>query len=308
MGTGGLVGSGGAAGTGGSTSAGGVAGTGGATSAGGATGTGGATSVGGTGGAPGTGGLVGSGGVTGGAGRGGAGGTSGCAASGLYICEDFETATVGSKTVAGWTSTGSVQVASDQAHRGTRSLKIGAALTGERTIRRATNMAGMPISATHWGRVFYRIETPAPLPADFVHSTHVFGDGMVSAGRVQVRVLDTITHNTGLHKFGYNVQESYGSNAEHGLFTNPDWKYENIWKCAEWQLDATAKSFHFYLDGVEVKAIGFANATAYGRDPEIPATFTSMGFGWNNYQTSTAPGFVAWFDDIAVGPNRIGCQ
>lgn len=238
----------------------------------------------------------------------GGGGAVGCGAtSGLYICEDFESATAGGKTVAGWTSTGSISVATDKAHSGTRSLKIGAALNGERTIRRTTNLAGGAISTTHWGRVFYLMDK-LQNPSDFVHSTHVFGDGNVSAGRVQVRVFDTILQSNGTSKFGYNVQESYGSNAEHGVFTNPDYKYPTAWTCTEWHLDATAKSYHFYQDGVEIKPIGFANASEYKRDPEIPTTFSSFGVGWNNYQSAPSPGYVAWFDDIAVGPDRIGCN
>ena len=211
--------------------------------------------------------------------------------------------------VPGWTTQGSVQVVSDQAHSGTRSLKVGAKLSGERTIRRTTTRSGSAISGTHWGRVFYRIETPFPVPGDFVHSVHVFGDGMVNAGKVQVRVFDTIMQSTSLHKFGYNVQRSYGNSSEHGVFTNPDYKYENVWKCAEWHLDSGEQSYHFYVNGTEIKPIAIANAKAYYTgDPEIPTTFSSMSLGWNNFQTSTAPGFVAWFDDFALGAARVGCN
>lgn len=247
-------------------------------------------------------------------GAGGGGGAAGgaaspCSGSTLDICEDFEGAAVGSSMVPGWTTQGSVQVVSDQARSGTRSLKVGAKLSGERTIRRTTTRSGSAIPGSHWGRVFYRIETPFPVPGDFVHSVHVFGDGMVNAGKVQVRVFDTIMQSTRFHKFGYNVQRSYGNNSEHGVFTNPDYRYENVWKCAEWRLDSGEQSYHFYVDGSEIKPIAIANAKAYYTgDPEIPTTFSSVSLGWNNFQASTAPGFTAWFDDFALGAARVGCN
>jgi hypothetical protein len=316
------TGGGGAAGTGGSAPQGGVAGssgTDGSSGAGGAGasagtsagGTSAGTSAGGTAGAAGvaeTGGTGGSGGTTSG-GRGGQAGSSGAAGSsplcgsGSYpICEDFENTPVG-EVPSGWTKTGSVEVATDQAFRGTRSLKVNAAANGPRRITRS-GTAVTALGGAHWGRIHYRVETPTP--GVFVHSTLVAGSALSPRDgiMIEVRTVDTVQNADRMHQFLYNVQPN--GRAEFGKGSSYDWMFDNTWHCAEWHVDHATQSYAFYLDGAEITEIRISNGAGNFENSEIPEMFQTLSFGWNNYQ-SASPGFTAWLDEIAVGTTRVGC-
>jgi hypothetical protein len=282
-----------AAGGGGAASA-GVGGSGGSGSA--ANGGGGTSGSGGsTGGAPATGGSSGNAGAAGSAG----GGTSTCSGGTYFVCEDFEAPSLPNA----WTARGMVSIATDQAKRGTRSLKIGQAENGERRIVRSA--AG--IAATHWGRIFYRVE--APTPGVFVHSTLVALEGNgPGIGVAEYRVVDTVQDANRMHQFLWNVQPS---GAEFGKGSAYDWRFDGDWHCAEWLVDSANQAYRFFIDSTEVTQIAIANGA--GNDgtgdnrTHIPMSFTELRVGWNNYQ-SASPGFVAWFDELAIGGSRVGCE
>jgi hypothetical protein len=280
------------AGGGGAASA-GVGGSGGSGSANGGGGTSG--SGGSTGGALATGGSSGNAGAAGSAG----GGTSTCSGGTYFVCEDFEAPSLPNA----WTARGMVSIATDQAKRGTRSLKIGQAENGERRIVRSA--AG--IAATHWGRIFYRVE--APTPGVFVHSTLVALEGNgPGIGVAEYRVVDTVQDANRMHQFLWNVQPS---GAEFGKGSAYDWRFDGDWHCAEWLVDGANQAYRFFIDSTEVTQIAIANGA--GNDgtgdnrTHIPMSFTELRVGWNNYQ-SASPGFVAWFDELAIGGSRVGCE
>jgi len=272
-------------------------------------GTGGSTPTGGAGvGAAGNAGQAGAGGSLGGFGGGAAGGSGmagsapSCTASSLPICEDFE-GTAGGQIPTGWTKSGSVEVVTDQAFRGTHSLRVNAATNGARRITRS----GAPVTAlggSHWGRIYYRVQTPTP--GVFVHSTLVAGSAMSPRDNVtiEVRPVDTVQNADRTHQFLYNVQPN--GRAEFGKGSSYNWRFDDAWHCAEWHLDYAAQSYSFFLDNTEITQIRITNGAGNFVNSEIPQTFQSLSFGWNNYQAA-APGFIAWIDEIAVGPTRIGC-
>jgi hypothetical protein len=283
----------------------------GGSSASGQGGAGGSTPTGGAGGgAAGNAGQAGAGagGSLGGFGGGAAGGSGmagsapSCTASLQPICEDFE-GTAGGQIPSGWTKAGSVEVVTDQAFRGTHSLRVNAATNGARRITRS----GAPVTAlggAHWGRIYYRVQTPTP--GVFVHSTLVAGSAMSPRDNIsiEVRPVDTVQNADRTHQFLYNVQPN--GRAEFGKGSSYNWRFDDAWHCAEWHLDYAAQSYSFYLDNTEITQIRITNGAGNFVNSEIPQTFQSLSFGWNNYQAA-APGFVAWIDEIAVGPTRIGC-
>lgn len=298
-GTGG--GSGGGAASG---SSGGAAGAGGGSGAAGA-GRGGAggTATAGRGGAGGRGGSGAGGGTTGGAGLGGA---SLCVPGRYLLCEGFEGTAVGNTPPSGWTRAGNAAVAADQAARGAHALKVNAADNGE---RRFIFAAAESFGAGHWGRIFYKVQTP--VPDAFVHSTLVVlqGNGP-SIGNAEFRVVDTVKNQgtNATHQFLYNVQPS---GAEFGKGSSYDWRFDGMWHCAEWHVDGATQTYQFFFDGTEVQQITIQNgADNYGSGSNrthLPTVFTDMKVGWNNYQ-SAPPGFVAWIDEVAVDTARIGCD
>jgi len=239
-----------------------------------------------------------------GAGAGGGGATS--CASGIYaICEDFEDVADGA-VPSGWTKSGDAAAASDQAHRGEKSLKIGAAANGARRMRLTGSRVTM-LGGTHWGRVFYKVSTPAPVPnSGVIHSTIVAWDAASPiSGTIEVRVVDTVENSEGDHQYLYNVQTS--NRGEFGSGSDYLYQYDGAWYCTEWYVDYATQRYRFFLDGEELEQIGIDNGAGNYEDSELPSSYTALSIGWNNYQQAS-PGFVAWIDDVAIDSERIGCN
>jgi hypothetical protein len=262
-------------------------------------------------GAGGSGGVVADGGTPADGGNADGGGTS-CAAGRFAICEDFEATAVGA-IPSGWakapSSTTNVQVASDQAYRGSHALKMLAQQSGARTITKTATQLGA-LAAAHWGRMFYRVQTPAPAPPSggVIHSTLVSLSGtspLPVADSVNVRVVDTVVRDfDGKHQFLYNVQPSTrGEFATEGPY---NWTYESKWHCVEWYVSYATQSYRFFFDSAEVTQMAINNGAGKFNGSEIPAAF-SIAFGWNNYQAA-GTGYVAWIDEIAMDASRVGCD
>ncbi len=244
-----------------------------------------------------------------GAGSTGVGGAaSGCAAHNYKLCEDFEGATEGG-VPSGWIKRhpyssdpnavveAEVGVASDQAHWGTKSLKSTSSECGQ--TRAQHSLAALGATAgTHWGRVFFRVKTPAPLtdPACncYYHETFV---GLGPSATDESRVVDTVESPAGAVSYLYNIpDDSFGQG------TAGNYAYESTWRCAEWYVDATTQTYRFFLDGQEIN--DFQNQPGAKMKE-----FTDISVGAICYILPLAPTeFTAWFDDLAIDDQRIGCQ
>jgi len=321
--TGGAPGSGGAfAGTGGAfTGSGGASllpGTGGASPAG----SGGSTDGSGSGGAVvatggasnpqggrsgGAGGKVGGGGGSGVAtGTGGAtgpvgGATSpGCAGKTYKLCEDFETGASGA-IPTGWTTfkgygaskPTDVGLATDEFHSGTMALKSNSASSGQARIQKSLSTLGATASK-HWGRIFYKVQTPAAKNASGV--LHVTWVGLNGA-TTENRVVDIVEASNGTHQWLFNNPNDKGS-----LGSAYSWSFDTAWHCAEWFVDVTAKSYKFFTDGAEVPSIEFT-----GKADSQMSDYTAVIVGATFYQMPNAA-FVMWFDDLAIDDTQIGCK
>jgi hypothetical protein len=231
----------------------------------------------------------------------GIGGPSLCGTNKFLICEDFE-ATAVAGVPSGWTKHGDATVAADQAARGSHALKIGAAASGERRIYTSASKLG----SSHWGRVFYKVQQPAPKPSSGVIHSTIFalaGNGPKN-GSSEYRVVDTVEDMNGKHQFLWNVQPS--NVGEFGKGSPYNWTYDGNWHCAEWHVDPATQSYHFYIDDKEVTDIAINNGAGNYTGTDIPNSFSEVRVGWYNYQ-SASPGFVAWIDEIAMDTNRVGC-
>jgi hypothetical protein len=315
-GGGGLAGT-GTAGTGGT--AGGSAGRGGAGGAGGVAGRGGGGGGGqgglaGAAGAAGRGGASGAGGGT--AGRGGAGGATGsagvggaslCTAGRFLLCEGFEGVNVGNNTPSGWSRSGNATVADDQAARGAHALKLTPAADRGYGFYNYGNSE--VFGAAHWGRIFYRVQTPPP--EAFVHASMAAyqGDGP-GIGPSTFRVVDTVkmAAPTSTHQFLYNVQITGSS--EFGKGSPYNWSFDGKWHCAEWFVDGANQAYQFYFDGAEVTQIrlqnGAGNHGSGDNRTHLPTMFTDFRVGFITYQNAP-PGFTAWIDEVVIDSARIGC-
>jgi hypothetical protein len=285
---------------GGSTGASGSTGAGGsATGGSGAGGSAGLTGSGGTGGSP----VGGSGGGAAGAGGaagtgGGAGGTTSACA--YKLCETFESGSVGALP-SGWTAYNGygtdamkgVGLANDQAHSGTMALKSSSMVPGEQRVQKSLAALGATASK-HWGRIFYKVQSPAPKTSGgvYFHTTMVALEGTTES-----RVVDSVQNPSGAHQWIYNVPDD--SCCPGSAY---DWTFDADWHCAEWYVDVTAKSYRFFSDATEVTSLAFTgNANAK------MSSYTAIVVGSIFYQTPPSP-FVLWLDDLAINDTQIGCK
>jgi hypothetical protein len=241
----------------------------------------------------------GAGGSAGSSGGGAAGAGSGCAGKSYKLCEDFESGT-GDAFPTGWTklkgygagAASDVTMATDEFHSGKASVKSSSMATGQTRIQKSIATLGATASK-HWGRIFYKVQSPATKPSSGV--LHVTFVGLMGTG--ENRVVDIVEDSQGKHQWLYNNPDDQGS-----VGSSYDWKFDAAWHCAEWFIDVSAKSYRFFSDASEVKQIGFT-----GKNDAEMSSYSSIIVGAEFYQMPPAP-FVMWFDDLALDDNQIGCQ
>lgn len=227
---------------------------------------------------------------------------AGCAGHDYLFCEDFESATPG-ELPRGWTVGSGWQsedtrpaVSAAHAHGGSQSLRSAVAISGQRRAEHALDDLGVS-RGVHWGRVFYRVETPAFVPSGgVVHNTML---ALLGAG--EARVVDTVIGTSGDHQFLYNIPDDsccVGSSYDYRT-------YDGEWHCAEWQVDRTTQSYRFFLDGAEVTDLAFTHGA--GSTRAAMDEFQTVALGWRNYQTPDVP-YDSYFDDLAFDDVRVGCE
>jgi hypothetical protein len=224
----------------------------------------------------------------------------------LFIFEDFESTDAG-KTPKGWTSKGSVEVVDDVAHSGHHSLRLNAAVKGARQIvKSGAEIAA--IGGSHWGRLYYKVQLPSPLPAGGgIHTAVVVGSAKspLDKGNIELRLMNTSTGKDGDFRYMFNVQ---AKGYEFGPSAHKATKYSDEWTLAEWYVDYPTQTYRFFINGAELPELAVHNGEGNFKKSEIPESFDSLAFGWLNYQPAAGTGFVAWMDDIAVSKERIGDQ
>ena len=240
-------------------------------------------------------------GAPGSAGAAGSSPGQGCAGNAYKLCEDFETGSVGALPT-GWTTfkgygASSAQdqaLSTEQFHSGKMALKSISAKQGISRIQKSIASLG-PTATKHWGRIFYKVQSPAA--QDTAHVLHVTFVSLM--GTSENRIVDTV--------------EAQSSNKHQWLFNNPndqggtssayDWTFDAAWHCAEWFVDVGTKSYRFFSDAKEVTALAFT-----GKDNQM-SNYTSIIVGATHYQTDPLTGpFTMWFDDLALNDAQIGCQ
>jgi hypothetical protein len=188
-----------------------------------------------------------------------------------------------------------VVLATDQFHSGKMSLKSDdLGKSGAARAQHSLSALGATAS-THWGRIFYKVENPAPKPTGGVwHNTWTSLTGSMGENRI----VDTVENTGGMHQWLYNLPSD---GCSEGSAYN--WGYDTAWHCAEWYVDSTAHSYRFFTDGTEVTTIGFTGKTC----DMMSSPYTDVIVGSTSYQMPSAP-WIMWFDDLAIDDTQIGCQ
>ncbi len=240
---------------------------------------------------------AGNGGSTAEAGGGGTGPASACAGKTYKLCEDFESGSVG-MIPDGWTALqgyaperGGTVLADDAAHSGSMALKSDGMSTGLDRVQRALSSLG-PTATKHWGRLLYKVGTPAPKPdSGVIHITMA-----ALEGTTENRVVDTVVATDGSHQWLFNIPDDSCCAG-----SSYDWTFDADWHCAEWNIDVATSSFSFFSDGQEVTELTFSGNTGANM-----SNYESIGLGTIYYQMPPAP-IVMWFDDLAIDDDRISC-
>ena len=307
-GVGGTSGSAGASGTSGSAGAGGTSGSAGTTGAAGRGGGGGATGTAGVTGAAGAGGGSGGRGGAAGGTAGGAGGAAGtgavgaagaatnpCAArTGLLFCDDFEKA--GTTLATPWTtqfgSPGNVSVdGTTPAHSGTKSVHVYG--SGFQTFFTLSKASILPVAG---GRLYFRAYMRLGAPMTTNHNTFILGDLAASPGngnalRIGEQVQMLMYTVMGDAHAALSHQNHYTDGLPGIMFT------PGTWVCLEVLADHGGPEIDVWVDGQEVPDL---HHTDFAVD-----AYDSLHFGAEIYDGTTSD---IWYDDVAIGTARIGCN
>lgn len=228
----------------------------------------------------------------------------GCANTALLVCEDFEGATLGGypdgwdlRATGTWLG-GGMGVADDAAYRGTQSLRLDGAENGAQWLAYQGELG--ELATQHFGRMFVRVQTPAPWPADgvlhgdFFEARGPYGEGNVNSVRWGI-----VENTEQFFQWIYNVQRSSDEFATGTPYT---YQWDGEWFCMEWHHDQTTQAATLWLDGAEVTEL----TQSADLNPEIPV-YDDISVGWANYQVANPP-FVVWIDEVALDDERIGCD
>ena len=232
-------------------------------------------------------------------------------APGVVVSDDFESTAVGA-IPAGFTKTGAIAVAEGVAHSGTHALKIEPAVKGGRFISLAPDKVAA-LGGEHWGRLYFKVKTPAPLPLPqegkktaAIHTTLVAGKttSPLANDAIEVRLAGFSMDAKGDFRYLYNVQPK--GRKEFGVRAKSAQRFNDDWTLLEWHADHATQTYQFFLNGEEVTDIALHKGAGNFEGSEIPAQFQTLSIGWTNYQPATGEGFTVWIDDIAVGKQRLG--
>jgi hypothetical protein len=237
---------------------------------------------------------------------------SGCAATGpqtrpgTIVADDFESTAVGA-IPSGFTRTGELGVEDGVAHSGRHALMIQPGTRGGRSIDLAPDKVAA-LGGEHWGRLYYKIKMPAPLPTGrLIHATIVHGKAVSPLVKdvIDLRLATLLYYPNGDFKYFYNVQPPNGRK-EFGPQSATLQKFDDAWHLLEWHADAATQTYQFFVDGKEVTDIAQHKGAGNYEGIELPDAFQTLSIGFTNYQAATGDGFTVYIDDIALGKARLG--
>ena len=228
------------------------------------------------------------------------------------VSEDFESTAVG-QIPKGFTKTGAIGVADDAAHSGKHSLKIEPAVKGGRFISLPADKVAA-LSGEHWGRFYYKVKLPAPLPAPVegkpnpsIHTTLVAAKctSPLANDPIEVRLAGLSIDSTGAFKYLYNVQPK-APRKEFGGGAKAANQFSDQWTLIEWHADNATQTYQLFVNGGDKPEVEVTKGAGQFEGIEIPPAFQTYSVGWTNYQAASGEGFTVWIDDLALGKKRLG--
>jgi hypothetical protein len=256
----------------------------------------------------GAGGSAGGAGMAGIAGAGGSGGgMMGCA--GLPLCDDFESAAAdGPPSTTKWkvgapngTGSGKVTVDGTQAHSGTKSVRVNgtAGYSNHIFFYNESNVAG--IGKLVFGRMFVRFSQGlADGHATFMTMKDT-GDMKDLRMGGQMKIL---MYNRELNDATLPALSPVG--IAKSLSPVP-----STWLCIEFKIDGNTGEIQTWVDGSEIAGLHADGTPTQDIDQQWASSgaykpsLADVKFGWESYAGGD---MTLWFDDVALAPQRIGCN
>jgi hypothetical protein len=248
------------------------------------------------GGATSTGGSAGGGGTAGTDAGGTGGGPAAC--MGASLCDGFEYA---GTELGAWQATatgGTVVVDATHAFAGQKAIQFVSVPGGNK--RTQLELAGLPLFPVAnnklWGRVMaYAHDLPGMSDTEDknVHYDLIQGSGSDPNPEYRVAGMGGVLLNYNPHDCYYGTQKVIP---------------EDRWACWEWLFDGATNTIEFYIDNeLQAKVVDKGQGCVDGTSSvwEAP-TFSELRIGFVNYQ-SKAETTTLWLDELAAGPERIGC-
>jgi hypothetical protein len=251
---------------------------------------------------------AGSGGTSGGAGAGGSGGAAlGCA--NLPLCDDFESATAdGPPSTAKWkvgapngTGLSTLAIDGSQAHSGTKSVRVTGIAGYSNHIFFYNESAVASIGKVVFGRMFVRFsQALADGHATFM-TMRDSGDMKDLRMGGQMKVL---MYNRELNDATLPAMSPVGISKS--ISPMP-----GTWLCIEFKIDSNAGEIQTWVDGNEIAGLHADGTPTQDIDQQwvssgaYKPSLTDWKLGWESYAGGD---MTIWFDDVALGPQRIGCN
>ena len=243
-----------------------------------------------------------------------------CGAPGIFLCDDFESAVVGAQPdAARWTPAeawkvqqGAAPLVDDtRAHSGTRSVSV----TGQSVGAFMVSASGFPAQDNRfYVRAWLQLEkatsemgghvgfiVAADLPSNGEELRLGASHGMVD--------LNLIPGSLGENASGEVTRFSNGDTTGGDLDGGPGIVLDaETWYCIEALFDGGGDEFRMWLDGAEVSQMHVTDwkprETSPARRGWAPP-FNHAKVGAQNYSGQAG---TVWYDDVAFGSQRIGCN
>lgn len=236
------------------------------------------------------------------------GGPLGCA--GAPLCDDFEAAVAGGPPdAATWavvspscSGTGTVTVDGTVAHSGSHSVKV----TGKggycNHVFFANTAAPAAIGKVIYGRFFLRLEGALGQGHTTFLTMKDTADGgkdLRLGGQNQVMIWNRESDDATLPEL---------SPTGTALSVSPS---TLAWHCVEFMVDGNAGQMQTWMDDVEIAGLHEDGVPTPDIDKQWlnkagwKPSIADLKLGWESY---AGQDLTLWFDDVALGPARIGCN
>jgi hypothetical protein len=232
------------------------------------------------------------------------------ARAGLLFCDDFEAWPAGSAPAGTrWTTqaaTGAVTVdsatASAPAHSGSRSVHFVPTSNSFDTFLVFHDPATLPVAG---GKFFVRFFMRLASGMTGGHNTFMTADlfanpgqgNAVRVGEQQHMLMMTVAGDS----HGYLSNQNFYNDGKPGVVFPA-----GAWTCFEMSFDPASTTLDVWVNGTEVPDMHPTNITL--------DTYDALRFGFEKYAgfsddpDAGAASLDLWYDDVAIGTQRVGCQ